>query len=523
MICIPITSGTLKEALRAIERSCQLADVLELRMDLIGKVNLVTLISAIRDESDSIKIIVTCRRKAEAAPAGVAANTGRSLKSSKEKMAILKLAIELKADFVDIELAAGGRAIRELKSLCAGKGNKTHLIISYHNLQETPPYEKLKKIFHQCARYQPDVVKIVTTANAVEDNLTMLSLIPYARSKSQKIISLCMGDQGSVSRAVAPLMGNFLSFASLDRAGRSAPGQFTVNEMNQIQEWFRGKYKGNLLSALPLQKSIPKNYVLLGNPVEQSLSPLMHETALRKIGIDEKYVAFCVQDISRAMEGIRGMNIRGASVTIPFKIAVMEYLDDINEAALEIGAVNTIVNDHGRLVGYNTDWLGLILTLKKSMTIKNRTFVIVGAGGTARAAVYGILKEGGFPIIVNRTLKKAEILSEKMQCPFYPLSELGRIKADGLINTTPVGMYPQRCKSPVNASILGSYKYVMDVIYNPLKTKLLADAEKRGCRIFSGVDMFVNQGAEQIRLWTEKEPPLALMKKTILEQLTKSE
>lgn len=523
MICIPITSGTIKEALRAIERSCQLADVLELRMDLIGKVNLATLISAIRDESDAIKTIVTCRRKEEAPLAGAAVNNRKNVKSLREKMALLKQAIELKADFVDIELAEGRRAIHELKSLCVKKGNRTNLIISYHNILETPPLDKLKKIFHQCVRYKPDVVKIISTANTVEDNLTMLSLIPYARKKSQKIISLCMGDQGSVSRAVAPLMGNFLSFAALDRAGRSAPGQFTVNEMNQIQEWLRGRYKGNMLPALSLQKSIPKNYVLLGNPVEQSLSPLMHETALRKIGIDEKYVAFCVQDISRAMEGIRGMNIRGASVTIPFKIAVMEYLDDIDEAALEIGAVNTIVNHNGRLVGYNTDWLGLILTLKKSMTIKNRTFVIVGAGGTARAAVYGILKEGGFPMIVNRTLKKAKILSEKMQCHFYPLSELGRIKADGLINTTSVGMYPQRGKSPVNASVFGGYKYVMDVIYNPLKTKLLADAEKRGCRIFSGVDMFVNQGAEQIRLWTGKEPPVALMKKTILEQLTKSE
>lgn len=522
MICIPITSGTMKEALRAIERSCQLADVLELRMDLIGKISLARLITAVRDESDAVKIIVTSRRKDEAPLAGTAVHDRNNVKSSRGKMALLKQAIELKADFIDIELAEGRRAIHELKSLCVKKGSRTNLIISYHNILETPPLDKLKKIFHQCARYKPDVVKIISTANTVEDNLTMLSLISYARKKSQKIIALCMGDQGSVSRAVAPLMGNFISFAALDRAGRSAPGQFTVNEMNQIQAWFRGKYR-ETLPIQPLQKSIPKNYVLLGNPVEQSLSPLMHETALDKMGMADQYIAFCTQDIGRALDGIRGMNIRGASVTIPFKVAVMEYLDDIDAAAVEIGAVNTIVNHNGRLAGYNTDWLGLILTLNKMMTIKNKTFVIVGAGGTARAAVYGILKEGGFPIIVNRTLKKAEILSEKMQCPFYPLSELGRIKADGLINTTPVGMYPQRGKSPVNASVLGRYQYVMDVIYNPLKTKLLADAEKNGCRIFSGVDMFVNQGAEQIRLWTEQEPPLALMKKTILGKLRKNE
>ncbi len=143
------------------------------------------------------------------------------------------------------------------------------------------------------------------------------------------------------------------------------------------------------------------------------------------------------------------MNIRGASVTIPFKIAVMEYLDDIDEDALKIGAVNTIINDNGRLKGCNTDWLGLILTLKEAMTIRNKTFVIIGAGGTARAAAYGIIKEGGFPIIANRTPEKGKILSGKFDCPFYPLSEIGKIKADCLINTTPVGMYPHKDKSPV--------------------------------------------------------------------------
>jgi shikimate 5-dehydrogenase len=154
------------------------------------------------------------------------------------------------------------------------------------------------------------------------------------------------------------------------------------------------------------------------------------------------------------------------------------------------------------------------------MQVKNKTFVIVGAGGTARAAVYGIIKEGGYPIVVNRSPRKGKIISEKYGCPFYSLSQIGSIKADCLINTTPVGMYPQKDKSPVKAKTLTRYKYVMDVIYNPLKTKLLADAEKQGCHIFPGMDMFVHQGADQLSLWTRKEPPRALMKKVILERLT---
>jgi shikimate dehydrogenase len=246
----------------------------------------------------------------------------------------------------------------------------------------------------------------------------------------------------------------------------------------------------------------------------------MHNKALKKMGFDENYSAFCVQDIGRAAEGIRGMNIRGASVTIPFKETVMQYLDDIDDDALALGAVNTIVNNNGCLAGYNTDWLGLMLTLKKAMTIKNKTFAVIGAGGTARAAVYGILKEGGIPMIFNRTPEKGKKLAEEFNISFHSLSAIKKFKAECLINTTSVGMFPHADKAPVKMTALAGYKYVMDVIYNPLKTKLLSDAEKHGCRILSGLDMFVHQGAEQLRLWTGKEPPRALMKNVILKRLT---
>jgi shikimate dehydrogenase len=360
-------------------------------------------------------------------------------------------------------------------------------------------------------------VKIVTFANTTEDNLIALRLIPYARKYSPKIIFLCMGDKGRVSRAVAPLLGNYLSFATLEPEGQSAPGQFTVYEMKQINELLASKLISSSVPVLSMPPPAPRNYILLGNPVRQSLSPLMHNAALKEMGIEENYSAFCVYDLGLALQGMRAMNIRGASVTIPFKVEVMEYLDDIDDDALIIGAVNTIINENGRLTGCNTDWLGLILTLKKAMPIKGKTFAIIGAGGTARAAAYG------FPIIANRTPEKGKILSGKLNCPFYSLAEIGKIKADCLINTTPVGMYSHKDKSPVKASALGGYKYVMDVIYNPLKTKLLTDAKKQGCHIFLGLDMFVNQGAQQLRLWTGIEPPRALMKKVILERLTQIE
>lgn len=523
MICIPVTSRTNKEALHAVRRICRSADFIELRMDLIGGKHLAKLMDTARSESRSVKIIVTCRKKEEAARSGKAARPQSAVKNKEDKMALLKEAVERGADFIDIELAEGNEAINELKTLCAKKGGRTRIIISYHDVRETPPLTKLKEIFHQCERYRPAVVKIVTTAKTFEANLTVLNLIPYARKRSQKIISLCMGDKGGVSRVFAPLLGGYLSFATLEREAQSAPGQFTVHTMKQLQKLLDGKFTEPLSPVVSLRRSPPKNFVLLGNPVGQSLSPLMHNAALKKMGIEENYSACCVQNIGGALEGLRGMNIRGASVTIPFKAAVMEYLDDIDDDALAIGAVNTIVNDNGRLIGYNTDWIGLMLTLKKAITIKNKTFAVIGAGGTARAAAYGIIREGGLPVIVNRTAEKGKFLSEKLECPFYPLSRMDNIKADGLINTTSVGMYPHMDQSPVKEEVLAGYKYVMDVIYNPLKTKLLRDAEAQGCRVFSGVDMFVHQGAEQLRLWTGVEPPRALMKKIIFKRLTKSE
>jgi shikimate dehydrogenase/3-dehydroquinate dehydratase type I len=524
MICIPITAASHKEALRDIERSCSIVDFIELRMDLISDGLLPDLISAARGCSGSVKIIVTSRKKEEAAAAGeFLAREAGTKDTSAEKTAMLKKAIDCGADYVDIELSEGGAAIEELKSYCEKLGGKTKIIVSYHNIKMTPTLTRLKEIFNRCAKTKPAIVKIVTLANTPEDNLKVLSLIPYARKNLQDIIALCMGDEGRISRVVAPFLGNYLSFATLEQGVESAPGQLTIQEMKQINKLVKGEQPQRKALVFPALGGHFQNYVLLGNPVAQSLSPLMHNAALDNLGVEGHYNAFCVSDLEAAVMGIRGMNIRGAGVTIPFKIAVMELLDDVHDDALKIGAVNTIINNNGRLTGFNTDWLGLILTLKEVMPIKGKKFVIIGAGGTTRAAVYGIMKEGGFPIIVNRTAEKGKILSAKLNCPFYSLAEIGEIKADCLINTTPVGMYPYSDKSPVDAAALVGYKYVMDVIYNPLKTKLLKDAEQLGCHIFPGLDMFVHQGAEQIKLWTGKEPNRALMKKVVLERLAKVE
>jgi shikimate dehydrogenase/3-dehydroquinate dehydratase type I len=515
VICIPITAQSRKDALHDIELGCLIAEAIELRMDLIAEGTLEEFIGAISRSSRPVMIIVTCRKKEEAAPAGDFPGRCAGTRDLQDKkVLILKKAVELGVDYIDIELAEGPAVITELKSYCEQHGGRTKIIVSYHNVQKTPALTTLKKIFHQCRESRPAVVKMVTLARKPEDNLTTLSLIPYAHKYLQDIIALCMGDAGRISRIMAPRLGNFLSFATLSMGMPSAPGQLTVHQMKQIDRLIKDD------EPVPIQQACPfRNYVLLGNPVKQSLSPLMHNAALNDLGLTGRYSAFCVHDLAAAVQGMRGMDIRGASVTVPFKIAVMEFIDDITDDALEIGAVNTLISSNGRLTGFNTDWLGLIATLSAALPIKGKKFVIIGSGGTARAALYGIRKEGGYPIIVSRTAEKGRILSGRFDCPVYTLSEIATIKADCLINTTPVGMYPDTDKTPVDAAVLAGYQYVMDVIYNPLPTRMLREAQKLGCHIMSGLDMFVHQGAEQIKLWTGKEPNRSLMKKIVRERL----
>ena len=507
MICIPVTAETQAEALQQIESGIPRADVIELRMDLILDGDLKTLIKSCRSYKIPVKIMVTNRRK-ESSPA--AESPGES-----QRIALLKEAVALGADYVDIEISTPVPMLKEVLSMAAAHGNRTKVIISHHDFRGTPSIESLKNIFNECTNFSGSIVKIVTFANSPEDNITVLRLIPYARKKNRDIIAFCMGEQGRVSRIVAPVLGSYLSFASLTRGRESAAGQLTVDEMDKVLRIVAKSVGEDKLSPY----SEIQIFGLFGNPVKQSLSPLMHNAALAGMKISGMYLPFCVRDLAPAISGVRGMGIRGVSVTIPFKVTIMAHLDDIDRDAIDIGAVNTVVNNKGRLKGFNTDWIGLIQSLKEAIEIKGKEFVILGAGGTARAAIFGIYREGGNPVIVNRNVGRGRHLARELGCPFYSLKDIDKIRADCLINTTPVGMVPDTDASPIDNTMLGNYRCVMDVVYNPLKTKMLRDAEEAGCITVSGLNMFVHQGAEQIKLWTGLEPPRELMKQVVRERL----
>jgi len=267
------------------------------------------------------------------------------------------------------------------------------------------------------------------------------------------------------------------------------------------------------------RKGREKHFALFGNPVAHSLSPWMHRTAYGEMGIAARYKAYRMDKAGEIVPMIKSWGIDGASVTLPFKEAIIGSLDEITASARDIGAVNTILNRGDRLVGDNTDWIGLVRDLKDHLQIKGKTFAVLGAGGMARAAVFGLLREGGIPVIFNRTPERGAALARAFNSQSLPLDALDGFRAEALIQTTPVGMAPNTDISPLKREALTNFRYVLDAIYNPLTTKLLRDAQEMGCLTINGVGLFVHQGAEQIRIWTGREPPLTTMRQTVIAAL----
>jgi len=264
-------------------------------------------------------------------------------------------------------------------------------------------------------------------------------------------------------------------------------------------------------------------FAVLGDPVSHSLGPVMHNTAFSALGYNGAYLAFRVENIGKAVVGIKALGIKGASITIPHKVSVMDFLDELDDTAQKIGAVNTILNKKDVLTGYNSDGIGAVKALFERTTIKDKNVVILGAGGAARAIGFAIISEGGRVTVINRTLANGEKLAKDLGADFQPISKLKQTACHILINTTPVGMFPDTDAMPIRRQDLDKAMVVMDVVYNPLKTRLLRAAEHIGCRTIDGVSMFVYQGAFQLELWTGMKAPVDVMKKAVLNALGKKD
>ena len=246
-------------------------------------------------------------------------------------------------------------------------------------------------------------------------------------------------------------------------------------------------------------------YCIFGSPVGHSKSPSLHNLLFAEYGINAVYLAFEPENLENAISAARSLGIKGVSVTIPFKEEVIQYLDETDEEALRIGAVNTVVHDSGTLKGYNTDCFGAVAPLR-DFGIAGMRIGIVGAGGAARAAGFGLLRESGKVTVINRSTESGSKLASDLDCGFLKIEEADRQDFDILINTTPSGMFPNTEQSPVPDHVLKPGMVVMDMVYNPVETRLLQKANQRGCHTISGIEMFICQGAKQFELWTGISP-----------------
>ena len=266
---------------------------------------------------------------------------------------------------------------------------------------------------------------------------------------------------------------------------------------------------------------------LIGDPIEHTMSPAMHNAAFSKLGLDYVYVAFGVKpgELAGAINGMKSLGLPGWNVTIPHKVNVIPLLDKLDPLAEKIGAVNTVVNDNGILTGHNTDATGFLQAmLEKGVEPKGKKIAIMGAGGAARAVSFILADRGAYPVILNRIeeLDWAENLAAMIakefdiEVPALELTKenLGKVLDDAeiLVNATSVGMSPNDTVSPAPAELLKTDLTVYDVIYNPIKTRLLKDAEAAGAMTIGGIDMLVWQGIMAFEKWTGQKPPFDLMK-----------
>lgn len=256
-------------------------------------------------------------------------------------------------------------------------------------------------------------------------------------------------------------------------------------------------------------------YCIFGNPVKHSLSPIIHNTSFHELKINACYLAFEPVGIQQAIEAMKHLNILGASITIPFKVDAMSYVDEIDEIAMKIGSINTLKNVNGWIKAYNTDGEGAIkAVLKKHQNIKGKNILILGNGGSSRAIAYSALLHGAEVIISGRNHERVDALSKDLQkhgtSRAIVLNELNKSLMQDvniIINTTPLGMSPDINQMPIREELLMKHHTVFDIVYSPVKTRLLDEAQKRGCICIGGIEMLLNQALMQFNIWTGRKAP----------------
>ena len=480
MICIPIVGPSMSKAREQITSAVEIADVLEFRLDLIETYELNALLDA-----SSLPVIVTNRSKLDG---------GQFKGEDEDRVQSLRDALKAGADYVDIEVSTP----REILQPLLEESDPTQIILSYHDFSHTP--EDFNPLYETMCEMPGEIIKIVTYARDLHDNLKMFELLKRAKQEKQKLIGLCMGNLGEISRILSPLFGGFLTFGSLATGQESAPGQMPAITLKDI-------YRVND------ERADFKVYGVVGNPVSKSLGYLVHNRAFHEKDSPDIYVSFLVDNVEKFFNGFKDL-FSGLSVTMPAKEQIMPLLSRVDETAKKIGAVNTVVREGNQWVGYNTDCSGAIKALEACTSLQGKNVLILGCGGTAKAIGYGVKEKGGrLTITYHGDKERGESLAKELACELVHAREAGTRPIDILINCSPVGMSPNVDETPFLARDLKQGMVVFDSVYNPMETKLLREAKTAGCTVIPGIELFINQAARQFELWTGQTAPTEIMRR----------
>jgi len=478
-VCVAVTASDPVDLVEKAEGLVRDNSFLEFRLDHFSKPALaLPKIKQFLETHSGITVIATCRR---------VASGGKFRGSIASQLDILGKAVAAGCQVVDVELQTAQKCkpglLQKLRARAA-------LILSFHDFRGT---KKLDETLKKMREFPADFYKVVSTATTLSDNVSMIQFLGR-ESDNHSIIGVCMGEQGIISRVLGVRAGSVFTFGSVGAGEETAPGQVSAQELRSL-------YRIETVDAAT------RVYGVAGDPVIHSLSPAIMNAAFRRENVNAVYLALHAKTLKDLLTCVREIPIHGLSITMPYKEAILPFLDNTDSHTTKIGACNTVVRaQDGKLYGFNTDTSGVVRPLERRLsTLQDAKILVLGAGGAARAAVFGLKERGAEVFILNRSAVPAQKLARRAHARSIKRADLKKHVFDVIINATPVGMGNTR-ETPLQEKEINA-RYVFDMIYDPAETRLLQLAKQRGAQIIPGIEMFVHQAARQFEIWTGKPAP----------------
>ncbi|PIA44593.1 hypothetical protein AQUCO_01700294v1 [Aquilegia coerulea] len=504
MICVALEGQSVKQIVyEMIEAKTQGADLVEIRLDYIKDFQPSRDLEILLKDKP-LPVVVVYRPKWDG---------GLYEGDEKSRLNALLVAMELGADYIEIELKAASGFLRDANQVepCDSK-----IIVSCHVVGVTPSSEEFEHLVAKMQTTGADIIKLVTDATDITDLVHQFKLFSHCQVP---LVTYSTGERGLISQLLCPKYGGFLVYGTMK--SNSIPGLPTLDSLIQA-------YKPECINE---ETTV---FGLISKPVGHSKGPLLHNPTFRHVGYNGVYVPMFVDDLNEFFR-VYSSDFAGYSVGIPYKEAITAFCDEIHPLAQSIGAVNTIIRrpKDGKLVGYNTDCEASITAIEDALKqsgctneeasltspLEGKQFVLAGAGGAGRALAFGARSRGARIVIFDIDYERAKSLAHSVSGEARPFEEIVTFSPQQgaiLANATPIGMHPNTDRIPVAAETLAIYQLVFDSVYTPRKTRLLNDAEAAGAIVVSGVEMFLRQAMGQFNLFTGQGAPEDFMREIIL-------